>query len=87
MGIISWIIFGALVGWVASLLTGQNERYGCLSNIIIGIVGSLVGGLLAWALGGASPDGFTGQHFLVALLGAVVLLTLSGWWTQRQSAA
>ena len=85
MGIISWIIFGALVGWVASLLTGQNERYGCLSNIIIGIVGALVGGLLMAAIVGVTPNGFTGQHFLVALLGAVVLLTISSWWTHRQS--
>lgn len=87
MGIISWIIFGALVGWIASLLTGQNERYGCLSNIIIGIVGALLGGLLMWAFIGTSPEGFTGRHFLVALLGAVSLLTIYGWWAHRQSTA
>jgi len=83
MGIVAWIIFGALVGWIASLLTGQAERRGCLANILIGMVGSLIGGLLAWAIMGATPEGFTFQHTIWALLGALILLTVNGWWETR----
>ncbi len=41
---LSWIIFGALAGWIASILTGNNSRMGCFSNIIVGIVGAFLGG-------------------------------------------
>jgi uncharacterized membrane protein YeaQ/YmgE (transglycosylase-associated protein family) len=75
LGIISWIIFGALAGWVASLLAGTNRQQGCLQNIIVGIVGAFVGGFLygfitgrriifAWNLG----------SFVVAVIGALILL-------------
>jgi uncharacterized membrane protein YeaQ/YmgE (transglycosylase-associated protein family) len=87
MGIVSWIIFGALVGWVASLLTGQSERTGCLANIIIGIAGSLVGGFLGWLIFRTEAGGFTAQHFLTALIGALLLLTIYGWWVNRQATA
>ena len=40
---ISWIIFGALAGWVASILTGRNSRQGCIGNIIVGIIGAFLG--------------------------------------------
>jgi uncharacterized membrane protein YeaQ/YmgE (transglycosylase-associated protein family) len=42
MGIVSWLIFGALAGWVASLIFGNNERQGWIGNIIVGIVGALI---------------------------------------------
>lgn len=87
MSIITWIIFGAVVGWLASLLTGTDERYGCLANIILGVVGSLVGGFVAQFLFGASPDGFSLQHFLVALLGAIIVVSISSWIIERQSAS
>jgi uncharacterized membrane protein YeaQ/YmgE (transglycosylase-associated protein family) len=51
MGILSWIIFGALAGWVASMITGRNERQGCLMNIIVGIIGaSVVGAVILLAI-------------------------------------
>ena len=42
LGIISWIIFGALAGWVASMIAGTNREQGWLENIIVGIIGAVV---------------------------------------------
>ena len=74
MGILSWIIFGALAGWIASLITGRNERQGCLMNIIVGIIGASLGGWIMSLFGGSGVTGFNLPSFLVAVLGAVVLL-------------
>ncbi|MHB1295198.1 MAG: GlsB/YeaQ/YmgE family stress response membrane protein [Anaerolineae bacterium] len=77
MGIVAWIIFGALAGWVASLIAGTNERQGCILNIVIGVIGAFVGGLLMEFLTGADMTfRFNLPSFLVAVLGAVVLLAL-----------
>ena len=48
-GIISWILFGALAGWAASVLTGAKQQ-GCLTNVVIGIVGAFIGGFIIEAL-------------------------------------
>jgi uncharacterized membrane protein YeaQ/YmgE (transglycosylase-associated protein family) len=79
MGILSWIIFGALAGWVASMIAGTNERQGCLLNIIVGIIGAFVGGFLMQLLTGRQFDmAFNLSSFIVAVLGAVVLLFIVG---------
>lgn len=84
MGIISWIIFGGLAGWVASLVTGRNERQGCIMNIIVGIVGAFIGGFLVELLGGGEMDfSFDLTSFIVAVVGAVVLLFLVGLLQRR----
>jgi uncharacterized membrane protein YeaQ/YmgE (transglycosylase-associated protein family) len=74
MGIILYIIFGGLVGWIASMIAGTNAQQGVLGNIVVGILGAFLGGLVANALGGAGVTGFNLGSFLVALAGAVVLL-------------
>jgi uncharacterized membrane protein YeaQ/YmgE (transglycosylase-associated protein family) len=85
MGILSWIIFGGLAGWVASLLTGRNERQGCLMNIIVGIVGAFIGGFLVELLGGGEMDfSFDLTSFIVAVVGAVVLLVIVGFLQRRR---
>ena len=77
MGFIAWLIFGALAGWVASMIAGTNERQGCLLNIIVGIVGAFVGGFLYNLLTGRQLDfGFDVTSFIVAIAGAVILLFL-----------
>ena len=75
MGIISWLIFGALAGWVASMIAGTNERQGWLENIIVGIVGALIGGFI-WAFLFADEVNFGWNigSFIVAVIGALVLL-------------
>lgn len=76
MAIILWIIFGALVGWVASLIMKTDAEQGALLNIIVGIVGALIGGFIMNNLGGAGTTGFNLYSFLVALLGAVILIAI-----------
>jgi uncharacterized membrane protein YeaQ/YmgE (transglycosylase-associated protein family) len=75
MGIILWVIFGGLVGWVASMLMGSGK--GLILNIVVGIVGAVVGGWLMSFLGESAVTGFNLYSFLVALLGAVVLLAVA----------
>jgi uncharacterized membrane protein YeaQ/YmgE (transglycosylase-associated protein family) len=74
MGIILWIIFGALVGWVASMIMNTDAQQGALSNIIIGIIGAVVGGWIMSLIGKSGVGGFNWYSFLVALLGACVLI-------------
>ena len=50
MGLLGWIIGGAIVGWVASIVTGRNAQQGLLGNIVAGIVGAFVGGALYLSL-------------------------------------
>jgi uncharacterized membrane protein YeaQ/YmgE (transglycosylase-associated protein family) len=85
MGILSWILFGAIAGWVASLLTGRNRRMGCLGNIIIGILGAMLGGFVVELFGGrGNITGFNWPSFGVAVLGAVILLGVTGWYAQQE---
>ena len=79
MGILSWIIFGALAGWAANFIMGNGQRGGCLFNIVIGIVGAFVGGLIMQLITGHGVQfGFNLSSFLVAVLGAIVLLAVTG---------
>ncbi len=76
MGLISWIIIGALAGWIASMITGHNKRMGAFANIVVGIVGGLIGGFVVNLLGGTGVTGFNLWSLVVAVLGAVILLSL-----------
>lgn len=78
MGIITWIIFGALAGWLASIITGRNRQMGCIANIVVGIVGAIIGGFLMSFVGGSGVTGFNLYSFFVAVVGAVVLLVVVG---------
>jgi uncharacterized membrane protein YeaQ/YmgE (transglycosylase-associated protein family) len=73
MGILLWLIVGAVVGWLASIIMRDNN--GLLMDIVVGIVGAFVGGLI---LGhGTINDGvLTLNTFLVSLVGAIVLLAI-----------
>lgn len=74
MEIILWIIFGALVGWFASLLMKTDPEQGAVLNIVVGIVGAVVGGFIMNSLGQSGVSGFNLYSFIVALLGACVLI-------------
>ena len=78
MNIILWIIFGALAGWIASMIMGANAHMGALANIVVGIVGALIGGFIMNAFGAQGVTGFNITSLIVAVLGAVVLLFLAG---------
>lgn len=74
MGIILWVVFGGLAGWVASMVMGTNAQMGLLANIVVGVIGAVVGGFIMSLIGGSGVTGFNLYSFLVALLGAVVLI-------------
>lgn len=77
MAVISWIIFGAFIGWLASWIMGK--RSGCILNIALGLVGALAGGLVFGLLSGGfdyDQHGFI-ISTLVAVIGAVIVI--AGW--------
>jgi uncharacterized membrane protein YeaQ/YmgE (transglycosylase-associated protein family) len=76
MGILLWIIFGALAGWIASLIMGADAQMGALANIVVGIVGAVIGGLLMNFLGYTSVTGFDLYSLIVAVMGSAVLIWL-----------
>ena len=85
MGIISWIIFGGLAGWVASIITGRNDQMGCLANIVAGVVGAFVGGALyRFFTGNSFTATFDLTSFIIAVVGAVVILFALNLLTGRR---
>jgi uncharacterized membrane protein YeaQ/YmgE (transglycosylase-associated protein family) len=78
LNIILWIIFGALAGWIASMIMGRNAQMGALANIVVGIVGAIIGGFLMNAFGASGVTGFNITSLIVAIIGAIVLLFLIG---------
>jgi uncharacterized membrane protein YeaQ/YmgE (transglycosylase-associated protein family) len=76
MNFLLWILLGALAGWIASLIMKTNRQQGTLVDIIVGIVGALIGGFLFETFGRAGVTGFNLYSLLVAVVGAVVLLAI-----------
>ncbi len=74
MGIIGWVVLGAIAGWVASIIMKKNSQMGAFSNIIVGIIGAMIGGFLFHIIGGIGITGFNAWSILVAIIGSVVLL-------------
>lgn len=76
-GIIMWLIIGALAGWLGSKIMGTDARQGALANIVVGVIGAMVGGFLTRALLGdtATNNGFIAST-LVALVGAIVVIAI-----------
>lgn len=79
-----WVIFGAIVGWIASILTGRRSQMGCLTNIVVGVVGAFLGGWIWSFIGTATVTGFNFMSFVVAILGAVALLLVVGFIQGRR---
>ena len=71
---IIWIIFGALAGWIASIITGKNRKINGIGNVILGVFGAFVGAGIMNTLGMPVPPGFSLVGFLVAVGGAVALI-------------
>lgn len=74
MGILAWIIVGLIAGWLAGLVM-KGSGYGVLGDIILGIVGALVGGFLAGVLfGSPGVTGFNLPSLIIAFIGAVIVV-------------
>jgi uncharacterized membrane protein YeaQ/YmgE (transglycosylase-associated protein family) len=78
MGIILWLIFGALAGWIASLIMGTNRSQGLLLDIVMGILGALIGGFLSSSLlgRGVTNNPFDIVSLVIAVVGAIILTVL-----------
>ena len=79
MNFIIWIVVGGLIGWVASMIMKTNEQQGMFLNIVVGIVGSMLGGWLISPLLGAgtiNQSDFSLLGLVVSLIGAVILLAI-----------
>ena len=76
MNFLLWILLGALAGWVASLIMKTNRQQGTLLDIVVGIVGAVIGGFLFETLGRSGVTGFNLYSLLVAIVGAVILLAI-----------
>lgn len=77
MGLLSWIIIGIIAGWLAGLVM-KGSGYGVLGDMILGIIGALVGGFLAGALlGVVNPiSGFNITTLIIAFIGAVIVVAI-----------
>jgi uncharacterized membrane protein YeaQ/YmgE (transglycosylase-associated protein family) len=76
--IIFWVLLGALAGWIASMIMGRDSSMGAGANIVVGIIGAVIGGLIMNSLGGPGVTGFNIYSILVAIGGAIVLLFIVG---------
>jgi uncharacterized membrane protein YeaQ/YmgE (transglycosylase-associated protein family) len=79
MNLIIWLIVGGLIGWVASMIMKTNAQQGVILNVVVGIVGALLGGwVLAPMLGTGTinSNDFSAAGLGVSLLGAVILLAI-----------
>lgn len=76
MGILSWILMGAIAGFLAYRILGM-EGQGCLVNVVLGVVGAFVGGLVFNFFGGSGVTGFNFYSMIVATIGAVVIIAIA----------
>lgn len=77
-GFLGAIIIGGLAGWIASKIMGTDASMGVLANIVVGVLGAIIGNLLLPVFGLSQTTGFSLWSFIVALLGAIVLLFVVG---------
>jgi uncharacterized membrane protein YeaQ/YmgE (transglycosylase-associated protein family) len=75
MSILAWIVLGLISGFVASKIVNRQGA-GCLLDIVLGIVGAFVGGIIFTGIGGQGVTGFNLWSMFVAIVGAVVVLVL-----------
>lgn len=79
MNFIIWLIVGGIVGWLASIMMKTDAQQGIFLNVIVGIVGAMLGGWLLAPMFGTSTinqDAFSLSALLVSFLGAVILLAI-----------
>lgn len=76
MNWLAWIIVGGVSGWIASIITRNNKRMGCLTNIVVGVIGGILGGFLMDLAGRSGVTGLNLWSVFVSVIGAVVLLVI-----------
>ena len=87
MGILSWLVVGAIAGWIAGVLVPGDERFGVIGHIVLGIVGALVGGFIAGlVLGGDYVTGINVSTIVVATIDAVLVVVAWNLFTRGRTA-
>ncbi|KKT75242.1 MAG: Transglycosylase-associated protein [Microgenomates group bacterium GW2011_GWA2_44_7] len=74
MGLILWIIFGVVAGWITSVIVKTNRQQGIVGDIVLGIIGAIIGGAIMSVLGQPGVEGLNLYSLAVAVLGAVVVV-------------
>lgn len=88
MNFIIWIVVGGLIGWVASMIMRTDGQQGVFLNIIVGLIGALIGGWLIspiLGVGTINDSAFSVGSLLVSLLGAVILLAVVNLLRRRSA--
>jgi len=89
MTFILWLIVGGILGWLASIVMGTNDRQGVILNVVVGIVGAFLGGLLLAPLFGTgtiNQSDFSIGSLFVSFLGAIILLAIVNFFRRRRHA-
>lgn len=76
MNFIVWMLFGAIAGWIASIIAKTNSSQGTLGDIVLGIIGAMVGGFVFNIFGATGVSGFNFYSFLVAVVGSLIVIWL-----------
>lgn len=74
----TWLVFGGVAGWIASMIVGKNSQLGIVGNVVVGIIGAFIGGILLPNDG----DRFDLGSFIAAVIGAVILLVVVNLFTR-----
>jgi uncharacterized membrane protein YeaQ/YmgE (transglycosylase-associated protein family) len=88
MSLIMWLIVGGILGWLASIVMKTNDRQGIILNIVVGVVGAFLGGLLLAPLfhtGTINQRDFSVGSLLVSFLGAIILLAIVNFFRRRRA--
>ncbi len=90
MGIIAWLVVGAIAGYLAGMLVKGDEGLGVIGHIVLGIVGAFIGGFLFQALGIGNPraggDQINIMSIVAAVIGAVIVVLVVGFFTGNRRA-
>lgn len=87
MTFLLWLIVGGLLGWLASIVMKRNDQMGMILNVVVGIVGAFLGGLLLAPLlgtGTINQNDFSIGSLFVSFLGAVILLAIVNFFRGRR---
>lgn len=74
--ILLWLLFGALAGWIASMIMKTDGEMGAVGNIVVGIIGAFIGGFVVRFFTNVETEGFNIVSLIVAVIGAVILLAI-----------
>ncbi|RYY75358.1 MAG: GlsB/YeaQ/YmgE family stress response membrane protein [Gammaproteobacteria bacterium] len=86
MNFIIWLVLGGVIGWLASIVMKTDAQQGIFLNIVVGVVGAFLGGLLLaplFGVGTINSDDFSLPGVLVSFLGAIILLGLVNFFRRR----